>query len=606
MGLICGSSFSQQVDNDLYNLSFNPKSASLWQFDFLTYAGQFTYDSTQLVNGKYPFLIRRSLAFANWNTTSLSKRIIFPNAISDSIRVSIHNSCGYLTNAILYVWRYNDREGLVSKDSLNINIDGWHTHSISLPARTTRILQLDIFVRALGQTVLRRELWNQLGFMQFLALDRVEIKVGNKDISELEVMTDEKLAKPVILDPTRLVPLTNVSTQSLPALRGKKIVALGETVHFNNAIEKFKFDVTKSLIINNNCRMVLLEMPYDIGVMYNYYVGGGKLTPEFERIMQGTMRPQLSSSFWEFLQWLKNFNQSQQRKVMLLGMDDSHSSNFPIELDILDAALTIPAERAMLADLFDYIANKDFIHAEFEIIKQREVLVKLFGLQDYEVLKCDIHFSALNNDQSFYTTGKYFGSLDYRYLLRDATMSQVAGKYLSWLQEDETACIHAHYLHISKTYSGRPRLPLGYYLEKEYGTDYFPLAVLVGSGTSTMFTMKDNNLSRVSHFDYKLNTPPPRSLEDAAGKISDKCFYYPLDSTNYEFNYIRIMGSNVTLNKTKDQFNLVSPKAGVDGFIYIPDGTAYAAFQDNEFYENENKLHVFRYNRLLAFKKKLK
>ncbi|HEY6913226.1 MAG TPA: erythromycin esterase family protein, partial [Paludibacter sp.] len=608
--LVLGSAWltscSQVIGNDPYNLRFDSDKHN-WQPNGSSMLKAIAIDNAQTINGKHPLLIRRNLQNAMWNTASISQRIILSQTITDSVHVSIHNSCGYLTKALLYVWRYNDKEEFVSKDSIDINVDGWHNHAITLPAQNTRILQLEILVHALGQTVPKQELWNQPGFMQFLALDRIEIKIGTKDIAEFATIPEEKMAQPLKLNPNNVVPLTNITSQALQMLKGKKIVALGETTHYNKAIKETTFDIMKSQILYNNCRMVLFEMPYIDGCKYNYYVSGGRITPVFTDIMEGTMRPELSISFRKFLEWLRNYNKDKKQKVMLLGMDDSHSEEFPSELDILDAAITVPSERVILTDLLDYLACGKYIQAEQEAVKQRETLVKLLGDPNYQLLSYDLHLSALNNDQSFRTMGgKYFGSLDYRHLRRDSTMFQITKKYLSWLHEGETVCMYAHFLHLTRNNTLNPRFPLGYYLNKEYGSDYFPLALLVGSGTNTMFQLPVGRVfsQKLVHFDYTLASPPENSLEKAAGKISDQRFYYPLDTTNYNLSYIRAIGSGVDEGRTEKQFKIISPKADMDGFIYIPVGTACTGFpSESSIKENDIRIHDLRYSRLRSFKK---
>jgi hypothetical protein len=62
--------------------------------------------------------------------------------------------------------------------------------------------------------------------MQFLALDKMTIHIGTKDIADIETLPEEEMAMPVKLKPGKVVPLTNIltniSSTPLTMLKWKK------------------------------------------------------------------------------------------------------------------------------------------------------------------------------------------------------------------------------------------------------------------------------------------------------------------------------------------------------------------------------------------------
>lgn len=554
---------AQEIDKDPYNFNFTLRKEMKWIAESSPQA--LTFDTAQTVNGKHPMIFRKGYhKSTKWNTLSISQRIILPYTVTDSIRISIRNNCGYITKGMFYVFRYNDKEELISKDSLNINADGWHTHTLKLSSSPTRIFRLNFLVEAISTGL--REKYQDPAFVQYLTLDKMEIEIGGRDIATLGTPALENLSNPVMLNPDKMISYEEWTNKLVKPFKGKKIVALGETIHHNDEVSKVAFDVIKSQIQSSNCRMVLLELPCNYGFMFNYYVSGGKVTPVFMDMFKKNLSF-YSSQFFAFTNWLREYNKDKKRKVLLLCMDEFLDFDFFPELEVLDASITSLSEREVLTKLLFYIARNNFIQAEKEAIKQQGLLIKLLGKENFELFSYILHFSGEKRDSSNTVFQKYLNESESRFLQRDSTMYTITNRYLTtYLKKAETACIYSHYLHLAKNTSLYPWLPLGYYLKKQYGSAYHPVAILVGNGSSTM------SLREYEFKKFTLTKPSRNSVEDAAAKLSDKCFYYPLDSKNYPLSFMRDIGSMVRDVTNYNQFELVSPKSVADGFIYIPVG----------------------------------
>lgn len=568
--LIVSSCSRSAAGDDPYNLHFAVRPDFKWKVDF---ARALTQDSTQPVSGKFPLLFRRSLEEPHWTTSSLWQRIILPHTVHDSIYFTIRNRCGYLTKGMFYVNRWDGQMNLVGSDSLNINADGWNTHSLTLASGATRVLDLTFLVTAIGTGL--KEKYQEPGFSQFMALDKMEIKIGKKDVAALGTPSLRELSQPVTLDPKRITALESGSSPIRLPLKNKKIVALGETVHFNDEVSRVVFEVVKERIKNDNCRIVMLEIPYNLGFMLNYYTSGAKLTPAFCQVMAKMKQHSLrsSASQYAFWDWLRQYNQNRERKVLLLGIDMLTNHYFHPELEVLNAAAVSKAEHDSLASILADIANKKYRKVADQIETHRPFLTALLGEENYKLFGYTLERNAQLIDGEYLSSGKYLNGVGLAFLQRDQTQYRIAQKYLtSFLNPDETACIYAHYGHLAKSPVINTWLPCGYFLNREYGGAYCPVAVVVGRGMNTMRSSFDGQIKN-----FRLAEPPQNSLEYAAGKLSDSCFYYPLTDQNNPFSFIRTTGSLITGNIDsligQNQFeNVVSPNGQLSGFIYIPEG----------------------------------
>jgi len=81
---LCTTASKEVITHDPYNLSFNPNKHT-WQTHLQSVYGQVVVDSYQVINGKYPLLIKKTLLCSGWNNSSISQRIILPRSSSNTI-----------------------------------------------------------------------------------------------------------------------------------------------------------------------------------------------------------------------------------------------------------------------------------------------------------------------------------------------------------------------------------------------------------------------------------------------------------------------------------------------------------------------------------------
>lgn len=569
--ILLANACTLQPEDDPYNFNFTRKTQFAWSVNGIR---AIDWDTTQTISGKQPFLLRKNLEILNrgwnWHTTSLWQRIILPRPAGESISITIRSHCGPMARAMFYINRYDHRMNPIGQDSINLNtVDGWYTHTLTLEPSPVQVLDISFLVTAPDKSALYQK-YDDKSYKQFLALDKMEIKIGRKNISARPPVAARELSRPVALDSARIIPFGPDTLKTSLPLKNKKILALGETLHFNDELTRMALETIKDRIKNGNCRLVMLEMPYNIGYLLNYYASGAPLTDQYTRVMSSLGAMTLTPRHYAFFDWLRQYNQNRERKVLLLGIDIFHKDIFRPELEVLNAAAPTRAQQKMIAGICDDIANSRYKKLHQEIDAHAPMLTTLLGEENYRLFRYHLEWNQQWLDWE-YTTGKRETEIDYLLLIRDQAQYNMARTYLAaFLEPHETACLYAHFGHVAKAPTSKFFPPLGHYLSQEYGAGYCPLALVVAGGQSTMRTLSGNGYQT-----YFLTTPPPNSIELAAEQHSSRCFAYLFDEKNDPFAFIRSIGTVSHLEQINkfDQFQtLISPNGLCDGFIYAPQG----------------------------------
>jgi erythromycin esterase-like protein len=612
------SSRGQQAESvskeDPFNFHFTTDRADVkWEF----YNVQaITKDSTQLVNNKYPLSFERSLKSLSrckackWNTATMSQRIFFQKETNKNMKISIRAYTKNITQAYFFINRYNEKLELVCQDTLGINMDGWNTYYLTLPSLPSEVIDIGFVVTAIGTGL--SEKYKEPGFKQCLDLDKMEITVDGTNIESLAYTSLNKFIQPFSINPKKIVPLNVLSEKEHLHLKDKKILALGETIHFNGEVHKVAFELIKNRILNNQCRLVLLEIDFNMGQLLNYYVSGYTLTPEYINIMKKSTISIFSESWYDFFDWLREYNKNKQRKVLLLGIDRDENSLSRPELEVLNSCISKQAGRDSLANLFDNVAKNEFKQSIELADEKKEILQKNMDSDTYSLFRYCLTLSSQNLDMENLINGKFFNEKDKKLLERDKFMFHTTKYYMdTFLQNEETVCIFTHLGHVAKspTNSFNNVLPLGYYLRKAYGENYSAIGIVVGGGVGTVkgsikYIRGCNIITNI-----KLTEPVENSIEYAAKKLSNHYFYYPLDTVNLSLSFIRETGTyfscNVEeLNKINQFSKFISPFGVMDGFIYIPEGRSLynTTITDDKIKEIGNA-DTFTWNRRYYFLK---
>src|SRR5690606_33162159 len=97
---------------------------------------------------------------------------------------------------------------------------------------------------------------------------------------------------------------------------------LGESAHGSESLGKLQFSFVKDLVMYQQCTLVLLEIPFDTGLLFDLHIQG--LTTD-KGIIEGYLKQFVDggSTVFRLLTWLRDYNKTADRKVHVLGVDNS-------------------------------------------------------------------------------------------------------------------------------------------------------------------------------------------------------------------------------------------------------------------------------------------
>lgn len=253
-------------------------------------------------------------------------------------------------------------------------------------------------------------------------------------------------------------------------------------------------------------------------------------------------------SFTNFLMWLREYNESTQKKVHIVGNDV-----LPVfQLSLYQYHIALLGEKASLPYLRLIMDTK---YSELiELAKTDSMFLKKIDKQQFEFYQYVV--ASCNK----ITDGEN----------REFEMAQRTLKAMEvFVRNDEKAIIHMHSAHLIS----RPhvddgvfnRKATGYYLKDKCGSSFFTISFQIGEGEYTDDLNPYSQQSVTSLF-----TPMPQSFESVAGKVGLNYFFYPSSYLEKDIIfYNRISRGGLT--KEKDVF--ASARKGFDGFIYIRKST---------------------------------
>jgi len=461
---------------------------------------------------------------------------------SNHIVFNIDSKSLNIENAWLKVICYDSRENLIKKDSVSlIEINGWHTYELAVSADSICNLYVEISAKS------------KKGFLSRKSFHVDNLQVLCNSHRPFSFSNDN-----TILDMNQISIIDSINYESLNSivdLKKNKIISIGESIHGSLECEKIANEIIKYQIIHNKCRLVLREMPFNIGIALNNYITG-KSSINVEKLV-APFKINIPE-FILFIEWLKEYNSKAKEKVIFLGIDENYillEKNFLIEL--LRNSNPGNNEVTKTIKLFekkDYLKTIDRItnyHSLQSLDKMTQNIVKL-GLEV---------FIYLNGRTS---------SLDE---WRDHLMFRISDyAIIEMLDDSSTAVIYSHLAHSNKLNNYTKRLEVtnfGSLMLNKFKDEYFTIALLVGNGTIS----NGINLKRKSNF--KLEIPKDESLEKLCDDNSDSNFYYRI-TKDLKTTTGRIVGGNFSTI----QFFPSSAIKRFDSFIFIKNSHGYKIPKD--------------------------
>jgi erythromycin esterase-like protein len=410
-----------------------------------------------------------------------------------NIRLMLNSRCLGVQRATLKVSCFDAQEKQVCCDSIDINKERWGEDTLLLAVQNAKIMAVEVACSN-----------DYIAPNQSVWIDRLRIEVNGADFNSRK--EDSIYLKP---DDGDVHPLSSGSESAdahLKVFEGKKVIGLGEAVPGSREVKQATIQCIKSLILNNRCRVVLLNENFDKCLIWDLYARG--VAPEDALSKMPDAVP-----YREFLTWLRCYNAAHMEQVRIVGLNESFISDLSHNFDVMNSlgitnvrmeALTNAASRQDVT-LFTYVENE-----------ARELIRKHGYWQDDRWL---------------------YQSRDYAWQLADTALSLYLGA-------NDCAVLLSSGLDVGKipterrtyyTGSGRTlRRSLGSYFAEKYGDQYFCASIVAGTGrymqSETMWN-PNRNRNRPSRFK---DTLVIRSLDyPEAGSVERFFLHAPTDYFYY-------------------------------------------------------------------------
>ncbi|GHV41010.1 hypothetical protein FACS1894179_08460 [Bacteroidia bacterium] len=500
---------------DRYNLNFSLEH-NLFSGWHVNGVGVYRLDSTQLIANKAPLCIEQHKDIPL--RISLSQTVKIPlEKQNKSVVVSLNSKSQHIKHAVLKIVAFDIEENILYKDSVISISSEWERKEIYFSGDKIDFINLEILVDG-NQNLDDQKIW----------IDKISITIDNKDINSFP--EQETKANYILkTDSIFLYPETRVDL-----FKDKKIIAFGESAHGCTGIEELILKSIKELIIKEECRLILLEMPIDKCLLWNAFVEG-RCSSEFIDIIKDDMQASLLSTevFVDFLLWLREYNTKNNQKVNFIGIDcinDMTGALFftTYSLFYYFYSLYNDNTKSKLRPVLKNLFERNFTDVYEEIISKKTYWEVLLGKKNYDLLvytlgiakdslkeNIDIALSILKRENRDYTL-----FINVRKILD-----------IYQLKSNEKAVIFAHFNHTNKlnNTSIRPlNKSLGYYLSSEYKNNYCSVGVFVGGGHSIVPELGNRSANAPL---YRMGSAPENSIEAVClNKTKESNFIMPVGS----------------------------------------------------------------------------
>lgn len=509
-------------------------------------------DSSEINEGKPSFkLFYNKSARGDSMFCNLSKIVLLPAcARPRNCDVSVNLKTNTARGVGFSITLFDHNENRIASESIRINTQKWQKNKISLPLANATAMRISI--NYLGDKNIDQAIW----------IDRIAIAINGKDVSLKDLYSLESTFNAKVengLDHRFIIPLSpnNDSTllKGINNLRRKRIVGLGESTHGSSNIQSAVYQFIKNLILANNCRLVLLEIPIDKTLLIDQYVLG-KLPLSYRDQIVADLRPSAGGyrSLIGFIDWLKAYNARSVDKVHLFGID---SPIYP-EMYLFEYYLTLLGKKD--GRFFLEAIAKNNMERVLDLAQSDTLLPAKLGSKLFQH-----HISFLREEIVQKKNGIGWQ------VNRDSNMYQRLQKFEKiLLGPGETGVVYAHSAHVTSRpeldeYLGTP-LPLGHYIKEFYKERYLTVSFQIGGGTYTQDECSINSKLITD----TLPRPPVYSFEHAGLTTGLNYFYYP---SRYLGDGILSYADIPRASRYADLYRFSSLKKSFDAYVFIKEST---------------------------------
>ena len=459
----------------------------------------------------------KALPLINKLRSEFTQRILLPNNRLKEGVVGFECKGNGLKRVSMLLEAIDEKERVLASEKITF-----------LPEQVVRVFSKRINLSNASSLNIRINALGEENTEAYLAFARLSVTLDNKPIDDYPVRILEPVKMKDRLSYIQENKNKNFDLEQINEIKGKKIIALGESMHGNSDINSFTFRLIEEAIEKQNCKLVLLERIIEKSLYYNRYVQDESFVMDSSLVKECQEKGLLDK--------IRAYNRGKNdhEKVRVLGIDYPWSKNrytsssfylFDFIAD-MNKKLRVP-EADRLAVL---IVNDRLSEAIDYLVQHRSKLGKVLNNDE---LICLEHL--LNLDRNEINTS----DVD-RMIRRDSVMAMNAHFLINKFanEKDKMVCIYAHAGHVNpiSTFPAIPCAPMGSYMKKEYGNDYCPLFITSAGGYASGVSRDRKNEQK------RLDKAPANSLEHYLNALTDCSIYFPITSSFDQLTLTRFRG----------------------------------------------------------------
>ncbi|MBL1408054.1 erythromycin esterase family protein [Sphingobacterium faecale] len=357
------------------------------------------------------------------------------------------------------------------------------------------------------------------------------------------------------IDKNKIIPIYEselLYAKPISPLINSTIIGLGEPTHGSKTVKKIRYDVTKELIEHQNAKIIAMECPTDLALIFDSYAQGYSDESSLEIIKQNTsFGMEDGDMLVSFLNWVRDLNTSRtiHRRVHIVGID---SPTYYIDTNIFENCI--------------YLYQKGYITKnDFALIKTGQ-----FSVFNNERLKDDrIYSTYFDQNLRFLQERKN----NYNRSQRDSLMTVKTLELQKNLAANEKIVIMAHSEHLSRINYDKQR-NLGHYLATELGHKYHSITIQFGIGTY----LQDSCFIAGDILVDTLPPAPANSFENLALRSGYDLFYSLTEDLPEFDSYASIPRYHLG----KPAFNYMSKKR-FDAFVFAKESNHFHQEMKNKY-----------------------
>lgn len=507
---------------------------------------------------------------------TLSRIIVFPKIMEGKdLQVGFETQGNTNFPLSVEVISYDDNETELETSSIQVKVNSkWKKNKVSIGKG--KIAAIKIMITYMGDHDPN----------QVVSFRNISLKYGGKDFTE-SIIKYPIDSTHVVFDKSFVKPLKKSENQfenPISNIDDIKVIGLGEITHGSKDIKDARNLFIKNLISDYNCKLVLLEVPFDFALLMNLYV-----TDKLDQSGKDRLRKNMDLLFFgmgefdELLEWIRKYNSSNSKQVKIFGIDNAAELD-GIDYALMDYHMHLFGKEPMLPYLTAFM--KDGAQQAMHKIIADQVIYKALSKKDIEFYK---YFIYNYQNQKIYPPN-IKGKLAEWNVDRDENMfKRVLFLDSLYRDEGEKLVVLAHSWHLKKNplITGlKSEKMLGNYLDSFYKNSYFSINFTFGTGTFLQDNCRSFRLTTDT-----IHKPVIQSLESYAYQLGTDFFYFPTDKLNTPPN--QMLG--IPRYKLKSDYSdFGNVKKRYDAIVFLRNVTAlnrhgYNSFSASHFYSKDRE-----------------